>query len=140
MAAVTNEIKMSQLSRYFSPNVANQMGEANDDFFKPGGKESTVAVLFCDIANFTQISESLGPEKTMSLLSEYHSFMLEIVFEHSGTLDKFIGDGMMVTFGTPLPGKDDATNAVRAGVSMLQALSVWNQKEKRMEKNLSPFE
>lgn len=138
LTAVTNEIKMTQLSRYFSPNVANQMGQAGDDFFKPGGKESTVAVLFCDIVNFTGISETLGPEKTMALLSEYHSFMLDVVFEHGGTLDKFIGDGMMVTFGTPLPTKEDATNAARAGVAMLQALSLWNQnREKTGEKPIS---
>ncbi|MBM9548739.1 adenylate/guanylate cyclase domain-containing protein [Leptospira sp. 201903074] len=131
LSAVNNEVKMTQLSRYFSPNVVEEMNHAEEDFFKPGGKESTIAVLFCDIVGFTQISETLGPEKTMALLSEYHSFMLEVVFEHKGTLDKFIGDGMMVTFGTPLPTKEDATNATRAGVAMLQALSLWNENRKK---------
>lgn len=128
LSAVTNEVKMTQLTRYFSPNVVDELDNADEDFFKPGGKESIVAVLFCDIAHFTQISESLGPQKTMSLLSEYHSFMLDIVFHHNGTLDKFIGDGMMVTFGTPVPSKDDATKSVQAGISMLQALADWNRK------------
>ncbi|MCW7460888.1 adenylate/guanylate cyclase domain-containing protein [Leptospira limi] len=138
LSAVTNEVKMTQLTRYFSPNVVAELDQAGDEFFKPGGKESTVAVLFCDIANFTQISETLGPEKTMSLLSEYHSFMLEIVFQNHGTLDKFIGDGMMVTFGTPIPSKDDATNSIKAGISMIQALAAWNQKrESNGEKSIS---
>ncbi|TGL65625.1 adenylate/guanylate cyclase domain-containing protein [Leptospira jelokensis] len=128
LSAVTNEVKMNQLTRYFSPNVVDELDQAGEDFFKPGGKESTVAVLFCDIANFTQISESLGPEKTMALLSEYHNFMLDIVFQNHGTLDKFIGDGMMVTFGTPTTSPDDATNSVKAGIAMLQALAEWNQK------------
>ncbi|PJZ47043.1 adenylate/guanylate cyclase domain-containing protein [Leptospira brenneri] len=126
--AVNNEVKMSQLSRYFSPNIVAEMNHAEDDFFKPGGKETTIAVLFCDIVGFTQISETLGPEKTMALLSEYHGFMLDVVFEHRGTLDKFIGDGMMVTFGTPISDKTDATNAVQAGIAMFRALSLWNQK------------
>ncbi|TGM24994.1 adenylate/guanylate cyclase domain-containing protein [Leptospira levettii] len=138
LAAVTNEVKMTQLTRYFSPNVVEELDQAGDEFFKPGGKESTVAVLFCDIANFTQISETLGPEKTMSLLSEYHSFMLEIVFQNHGTLDKFIGDGMMVTFGTPIPSNEDATNSIKAGIAMIQALAVWNQKrESNGEKPIS---
>ncbi|TGL39153.1 adenylate/guanylate cyclase domain-containing protein [Leptospira perdikensis] len=131
-AAVNNEVKMTQLTRYFSPNVVAEMNHAEDDFFKPGGKETTIAVLFCDIVGFTQISETLGPEKTMSLLSEYHSFMLDVVFEHRGTLDKFIGDGMMVTFGTPIPTKEDATNAAKAGVAMIKALSLWNQKRETL--------
>lgn len=138
LSAVTNEVKMTQLTRYFSPNVVEEMDQADEDFFKPGGKESTVAVLFCDIANFTQISETLGPGKTMSLLSEYHSFMLDIVFQHHGTLDKFIGDGMMVTFGTPMTSKEDATNSVKAGMAMLQALADWNKKrESNGEKSIS---
>lgn len=138
LSAVNNEVKMTQLSRYFSPNVVEEMNHAEEDFFKPGGKESTLAVLFCDIVGFTQISETLGPEKTMALLSEYHSFMLDVVFEHKGTLDKFIGDGMMVTFGTPVPTKEDATNATMAGVAMFGALSLWNQKrESRGEKPVS---
>ncbi|MBL0953876.1 MAG: adenylate/guanylate cyclase domain-containing protein [Leptospira sp.] len=138
LSAVTNEVKMTQLTRYFSPNVVAELDQAGDEFFKPGGKESTVAVLFCDIANFTQISETLGPEKTMSLLSEYHSFMLEIVFQNHGTLDKFIGDGMMVTFGTPIPSKEDATNSIKAGIAMIQALAAWNQKrESNGEKSIS---
>ncbi|TGM46880.1 adenylate/guanylate cyclase domain-containing protein [Leptospira biflexa] len=138
LMAVTNEVKMTQLTRYFSPNVVEEMDQADEDFFKPGGKESTVAVLFCDIANFTQISETLGPAKTMSLLSEYHSFMLDIVFQNHGTLDKFIGDGMMVTFGTPTTSKEDATNSVKAGIAMLQALAEWNKKrETNGEKAIS---
>ncbi|MCW7474433.1 adenylate/guanylate cyclase domain-containing protein [Leptospira levettii] len=138
LSAVTNEVKMTQLTRYFSPNVVAELDQAGDEFFKPGGKESTVAVLFCDIANFTQISETLGPEKTMSLLSEYHSFMLEIVFQNHGTLDKFIGDGMMVTFGTPIPSNEDATNSIKAGIAMIQALAFWNQKrESNGEKPIS---
>lgn len=138
LAAVTNEVKMTQLTRYFSPNVVEELDHAGEDFFKPGGKESTVAVLFCDIANFTQISETLGPEKTMSLLSEYHSIMLDIVFQNQGTLDKFIGDGMMVTFGTPTTSKEDATNSVKAGIAMLQALGDWNKnRESKGEKPIS---
>ncbi|MDF3820722.1 adenylate/guanylate cyclase domain-containing protein [Leptospira sp. 96542] len=133
--AVSSELKVNQLSRYFSPNIVGEMSQANDDFFKPGGKEANLAIMFCDIASFTQISESLGAEKTFALLSEYHSFMLQTVFEFNGSLDKFIGDGMLVTFGIPTQSSSDAKNALLTGVTMMERLKVWNlQRESVGEK------
>lgn len=124
--AVSNEVKSNQLSRYFSPNVVNEIEKADDSFFTSGGKEQNVAVLFCDIEGFTQLSEELGPEKTMATLSDYHSRMLDVVFSNGGSLDKFIGDGMLVTFGTPVESPMDAENAIRAGLAMKSKLDQWN--------------
>ncbi|TGN11120.1 adenylate/guanylate cyclase domain-containing protein [Leptospira ilyithenensis] len=128
LVAASNEVRSSQLSRYFSPNVIQEMASAEESFFQPGGKEMNVAVMFCDIVGFTQISEQLGPEKTMSFLSEYHSQMMGSIFEYRGTLDKFIGDGMLVTFGTPKPSPEDAKNAILAGLAMQKKVADWNEK------------
>ena len=136
-SAVSNEVKSSQLSRYFSPNVVDEISQADDSFFTSGGKQQNVAVLFCDIEGFTQLSEELGPEKTIETLSQYHEQMLEVVFNNHGTLDKFLGDGMLVTFGTPLESPNDAENAILAGIAMKSKLNEWNLKRK--EENQKPI-
>jgi adenylate cyclase len=136
-SAVSNELKSSQLARYFSPSVVDEISKAEESFFTSRGKEQNVAVLFCDIEGFTQLSEELGPEKTMETLSEYHTYMLEVVFANHGSLDKFIGDGMLVTFGTPIESPNDAHNAILAGIAMKSKLVEWNQKRKDL--NLKPI-
>jgi adenylate cyclase len=135
--AVSNELKSNQLSRYFSPSVVDKISSAEESFFKAGGKAQNVAVLFCDIEGFTQFSEELGPEKTMETLGEYHALMLSVVFKNAGTLDKFIGDGMLVTFGTPNATEDDCKNAISAGIAMKKQLSDWNLIRK--ENQLKPI-
>ncbi len=116
----------AQLGRYFSPAVRDEISDAGDAFFEPGGEEQVITVLFCDIRNFTRMSETMSPQEVMSFLSEYHSRMVEAVFAHGGTLDKFIGDAVMATFGTPRPAPDDAVRAVLAGIAMRLALAEVN--------------
>ncbi len=117
----------AQLGRYFSPAVRDEISDASDAFLEPGGEERVITVLFCDIRNFTRMSAAMSPQEVMSFLSEYHSRMVDAVFAHGGTLDKFIGDAVMATFGTPRPVPDDAERAVRAGIAMRQALDEFNR-------------
>ncbi len=117
----------AQLGRYFSPAVRDKISAASTAFLEPGGEEQIVTVLFCDIRNFTGLSESMTPQAVMALLSDYHSRMVEVVFAHGGTLDKFIGDAVMATFGTPQPAPDDTLRAVRAGIAMRLALAELNR-------------
>lgn len=107
-----------QLGRYFSPTVASKIASAEADFLKPGGQVQDVAILFADIRNFTPLSESLEPDQVMAFLSTYHAIMVDIIFRNHGTLDKFIGDGIMATFGTPEAGDEDVFNAVNAAMEM----------------------
>ena len=130
------EVQNTQLARYFSPNVVDTI-TGQEELFRPGGSLNNVTVMFTDIRSFTTLSEQLSPEEVLALLSEYHSFMVEIIFRHGGTLDKFIGDGIMATFGTPEPSPDDPENAVRAALEMRRALQNFNVK--RESRNLSPI-
>ena len=73
-----------------------------------------MAVLFGDIRGFTRLAESVGPEELAGLLGEYFEAMVDAVFEHQGTLDKFTGDGIMAVWGAPLPQPDAADRALDA--------------------------
>ncbi len=117
----------AQLGRYFSPNVAASIARARDDFMKPGGRLQNAAVMFSDIRDFTSLSEKLSPDQVLKMLSEYHEVMVAAIFKHGGTLDKFIGDGIMAVFGTPEAGPHDARNAVLAGIEMKKALAELNR-------------
>ncbi|MGH6960812.1 MAG: adenylate/guanylate cyclase domain-containing protein, partial [Dongiaceae bacterium] len=85
-----------------------------------------VTVLFADLFNFTAMSSSMPGEQIIGLLREFHALVEDAVFACDGTLDKYIGDGLMATFGTPRPGAQDATNAVRCARQMVTALNGWN--------------
>jgi adenylate cyclase len=116
-----------QLQRYFSPTVAEKISRAEENFLRPGGRKQNVAVMFSDIRDFTSLSETLSPEEVVELLSEYHAKMVGIIFNYGGTLDKFIGDGIMATFGTPETSSDDAKRSVKTGIAMRSALHELNR-------------
>jgi adenylate cyclase len=118
------EGERSQLARYFSPNMVEELADAD----RPLGavRTETIAVLFADIVGFTGLSEAQPPEAVIALLREFHARMQAIVFAHHGTLDKYLGDGLMATFGTPRPGPRDAANALAAALDMMEAVGAWN--------------
>jgi adenylate cyclase len=85
-----------------------------------------VGVLFADIVGFTTISETTPPEQVMALLRDFHSRMEEQVFLHHGTLEKFIGDALLATFGVPRAGARDATATLECVFGMRESLEQWN--------------
>jgi len=113
--------------RYFAPSLAARIAES-PEAARLGGEKREVAVLFSDIRGFTALSESMRPDETATLLSEYLTEMVECVFRNGGTLDKFIGDAVMAQWGAPLSAPDDADRAVAASVDMLDALATLNRK------------
>jgi adenylate cyclase len=125
-AAVERE--RGNLARYFSPNVVEELSK-NDEPLKQV-RTQNVAVLFVDIVGFTAFADARTPEEVVRTLREFHALMEQEVFRHSGTLDKYLGDGLMATFGTPFAGKDDASNALRCAQAMMAAADRWNDERK----------
>ncbi len=119
------ERERTNLARYFSPNVVEELSN-NDDPLKQI-RTQNVCVLFVDIFGFTSYSENRDPREVIDTLREFHGQMEHEVFRHSGTLDKYLGDGLMATFGTPSTSPTDASNALRCAREMIEAVYKWNR-------------
>ena len=116
----------SNFERYFAPNVAAEIAQ-QEAVVPLGGDRRPITILFSDIRGFTSMAESMGPDAIAALLTEYFSEMVEIIFEHGGTLDKFVGDAIMALWGAPIAHADDADRALRAAVAMQQGVTRLNQ-------------
>ncbi|HEY2773230.1 MAG TPA: adenylate/guanylate cyclase domain-containing protein [Candidatus Binatia bacterium] len=104
-------------SRYLNPELARMVSE-NPDLLALGGTRRCLTVLFSDIRGFTSISEGLEPETLVEILNVYLGEMTGIVFEHEGTLDKYIGDAIMAVWGAPVECTDHAMRACAAALDM----------------------
>ncbi len=118
------ERERSNLARYFSPNVVEELSK-NDEPLRQV-RQQTIAVLFVDIVGFTSYAADRSPEAVIKTLRSFHALMEAEVFRHQGTLDKYLGDGLMATFGTPSSSGKDAANAMACARAMLVALERWN--------------
>lgn len=118
------------LSQYVSPSIlATLVDKSPSDVLKAEvGSKENLTVLFSDIRGFTSISERLEPEKVVELLNGYLSEMVDVIFEHEGTLDKFIGDAIMSFWGAPLKVDDHGVRAVLAALDMRRQLEIFNQR------------
>jgi adenylate cyclase len=112
-------------SRYVPKDVYEQLLE-DPDKAALGGRRRTMTVLFSDVRGFTAMSEKATPEDVVRQLNEYFSRMVQVLFDHRGTLDKFVGDMVMGLFGAPLDDEDHAEHAVQAALAMTRALDDLN--------------
>jgi adenylate cyclase len=119
-------VVLSNFQRYFAPDLARQIVDQEGEI-QLGGAKRRVAILFSDIRGFTSLSEKMSPDEIASLLTSYFTEMVEIVFEHGGTLDKFIGDALMALWGAPLAREDDVDRATQAGLAMQRRLERLNR-------------
>lgn len=108
------------LSRYFAPTMVDRLASAPAEALKP--KTQEIAVMFVDLVGFTEYSETHGETEVVAFLRRYYGVIERIVFEHGGTLDKYLGDGVMATFGTPVPEPGDAANALKAAKAVVAAV------------------
>lgn len=98
--------------RYVAPEIVQEILKEGTENIGLGGKTCDIAVLFVDVRGFTTMSESLEPEKVVSILNKYLTMASDAVEAHKGTLDKFVGDAMMAFWGAPLPQEDAVYNAI----------------------------
>jgi adenylate cyclase len=117
----------SNFERFFTPHLAARIANS-PDAVKLGGDKRPVAVLFSDIRGFTALSETMNPDAMARLLTEYFTEMVECVFRHGGTLDKFIGDAVMAQWGAPLGETDDVDRAMESALDMMEALDKLNER------------
>ncbi|MFH1489583.1 MAG: adenylate/guanylate cyclase domain-containing protein, partial [Pseudomonadota bacterium] len=119
----------NRLERFHSPQVIDMIlkggQESKDNIMEP--KDLTATVLFTDIIGFTHLSEQMPPREVNMILNQYFSRMTDIIFKYDGTLDKYIGDGLMAVFGAPMEKEDDPVRAILAAREMRTEL------EKMME-------
>ena len=115
----------ANLARYVAPSMVERLARSDNPLAPVRSQDA--GVLFADIRGFTALAERLGPAGAMALLRDFHARMASCVFAHDGTLDKFIGDGLMATFGTPEAAPDDARRALECGRAMLAAMAGWNR-------------
>ena len=121
------EVARANYSRFMPEYVVRQLLERPESF-KLGGVNQTVTVLFADIRGFTRISETAPPERLVRVLNHYFTAMTDLIFAHGGTLDKYLGDGLMALFGAPAATPDDACNAVCAAIAMQRRVALINER------------
>src|SRR5439155_11134701 len=122
------ERERTNLARYFSPNVVEELSKHDEPLKQV--RMQNVAVLFVDIVGFTAFADARTPEEVVQTLREFHALMEQEVFRHKGTLDKYLGDGLMATFGTPFAGDADASNALRCAQAMIDSVDDLNRERK----------
>ncbi|MDB9379778.1 adenylate/guanylate cyclase domain-containing protein, partial [Nodularia sphaerocarpa] len=127
MEDISDEKRLkSTMYRYMTQELAEELLKLDDA--KLGGDRKEVTILFSDIRGYTTLTENLEAEEVVSMLNDYFESMVEAVFKHKGTLDKYIGDAIMAVFGSPLPLENHAWMAVQTSVEMRHRLIEFNHR------------
>ncbi len=126
---VNTERARASLARYFSPNVVDAMTANRDQLDHM--RVADVAIMFVDIKGFTSLCERMTPDETGNLLRAYYLRLTKVIFAHDGTLDKFMGDGAMVTFGSPVSRPDAAAEAIACCLAVVDEINHWNEARAR---------
>ncbi|MGI9475501.1 MAG: adenylate/guanylate cyclase domain-containing protein [Hyphomicrobiaceae bacterium] len=119
------ERQRTNLARYFSPNMVDELSSNDEPLRRVRSQD--VAVLFVDIVGFTKFAALHPPDEVIATLREFHARMEYEVFRYGGTLDKYLGDGLMVTFGTPETTPIDAPRALSCARAMMASIDAWNE-------------
>jgi adenylate cyclase len=125
--SAATERARGNLARFFSPNIVAEL--SNHDEPLRAGRRQDIAIMFADIVGFTELAEGRAPDDVLKLLRDIHGIAARQVFAHHGTLDKYLGDGVMATFGTPHVGDDDADRALACAKAILNDLAQFNARQ-----------
>jgi adenylate cyclase len=129
MEDISDEKRLkSTMYRYMTQELAEELLKLDDA--KLGGDRKEVTILFSDIRGYTTLTENMEAEEVVRMLNEYFESMVDAVFKHKGTLDKYIGDAIMAVFGSPLPLADHAIMAVQTSLEMRGRLQELNELRK----------
>ena len=115
------------LARFFSPEVARQITASEQVIEAGSGEARDAAVLFCDIRGFTRFAHDVSPGEVIAMLTEYQQALVPVILGNGGTIDKFMGDGIMATFGAVRPSATAAADALRAVDAVMEAAAAWNR-------------
>jgi adenylate cyclase len=110
--------RIGRLRRFLAPQVAQMIASSDAPASLLASHRREVTVLFCDLRGFTAFTEASEPEEVMTVLQEYHERMGELIFRYEGTLERFVGDGIMIIFNDPIPCPDHSERAVRLAIDM----------------------
>ena len=124
--AVAEGSAKRELSRFFDAGVASRITGSEQAITAGQGVERQAAVLFLDVRGFTGLSQFLPPDALMTLLSAYQATVVPVIQRSGGTIDKFLGDGIMATFGATEPSETYAADALRTALAALEAVDAWN--------------
>ena len=116
----------TNLARHFPPNMVDRLAGSDQPFTEV--RAQNVVVMFVDIVGFTRLAEAASPKTVVALLRDFHRLVEEAVFNNGGTLDKYLGDGVMVTFGTPEASAHDPTNALSCANEIIGLMTQFNQR------------
>jgi adenylate cyclase len=116
----------ARFERLLSPNLVDQV-IAGSLRMEKGGENRIVTVMFTDIRGFTSMSEKMDAQAVIAMLNEYFEEMVDVLFNHQGTLDKYVGDEIMALFGAPVLLPEDPINAVACAVEMQKRLREFNR-------------
>ena len=119
----------NNLSRYFSPNIVELLAAQDEPL--GAGRRETVAVLFADIVAFTRMAEDMAPEDVLALLREFHTRMTAQIFASGGTVDQYMGDGIVAVFGAPAASRNDAANALNCAETDARCARTLEQRTRR---------
>jgi adenylate cyclase len=123
------ERERANLARFFPPQLVDQLVQVDTPLSI--ARYQPAAVLFADMIGATAYASGKTPDAVIAMLRELLALLSEAVFSHHGSIDKFMGDGLMAVFGPPLPSSRDATNAALCALDILQAIDRWNERRQR---------
>jgi adenylate cyclase len=130
-------VSRERLSRLLSPNIAERVISGQLEVKQGGQRVEECTVFNSDIRGFTRMSEGSTPEVLVEMLNEYFELMVDTIFKYDGTLDKFMGDGILALWGAPVQSPDDAVRSVESALEMAEVLGQFNRQ--RMERDVQPL-